>query len=101
MSTRNLGLRVRTRTDAHLVDDTEGLPELLHTAQIPIVAISVLPHGDVEFNLEVHADASAQPPYIHAPRLRGPRTSSYLSYGATFRMSQGTPLPRSMTPLKL
>lgn len=36
-----------------LVDDAEGLPELFHAAEVPVVAVSVHPDGDVEFHLVV------------------------------------------------
>ena len=45
------------RTCGHLVqalvDDTEGLAELLHTAKVTIITVTVDTDGDVEFNLVV------------------------------------------------
>ena len=36
-----------------LMDDAQGLAELFHTAQVPIVAVSVHSNGDIEFHLVV------------------------------------------------
>ena len=36
----------------HLVDDAERLPELLYTAEVPVVAVTVLTHWHIELNLE-------------------------------------------------
>ena len=37
----------------HLVDDAERLPELLYTAEVPVVAIAVLANWYVELDLHV------------------------------------------------
>lgn len=37
----------------HLADDAKRLAELLDTAQITVVAVTVLTDGDVELNLEL------------------------------------------------
>ena len=45
-------LRGHKSAITYLVNNAERLPELLNTAEIPVVAIAVLSNGDIEFNLE-------------------------------------------------
>lgn len=75
----------------HLIDDAERLAGPLHTTQVPVLAVAILAHRHIEFDLRTQSAqlilSTTEPP-----------TSSSLSYGATFLRSQFTPLPRSITP---
>ena len=52
------------RTGRHLVqtlvDDTKRLAEFLDTAEVTIIAIAVLAHGDVELNLKIRAESEGR-----------------------------------------
>lgn len=40
-----------TRRETHLNNDPQGFSEFLNTAQVPIVAVTILADGDVELHL--------------------------------------------------
>ena len=60
---------------AHLVDNAERLPEFLNTAEIPVITITVLANGDVEFDLD---KISAK---IHNFEIRGIAKDSHRYLG--------------------
>lgn len=79
-----------------LVNNSEGLSEFLDSAQVSIVAVSVLSDRHVEFDLVVcvvRGDLSAK-------ARRRQRIDSNETMCQTNRISHGTPDPRSMTPEK-
>ena len=79
----------------YLADNPQRFSEFLHSTQVSVITITVLADGNVELDL---GKIRTNPIQVQEP---GMRTSSYLSYGATFLRSHLMPLPRSMTPEKL
>ena len=80
--------------DTHLVNDAQTLTEFLNSAKIPVVAVTILADRDVKLDLRRGLSNRAR---VQCHQ----HTSSYLSYGCIFLRSQGIPLPRNMTPVKL
>lgn len=84
--------------NAYLLDNPQTLSELLDTAQVPIIRVPVCPNRDIKLDLTQH-QPPVRPLTENSTQGRARLTSSYLSYGATFLRSQGTPEPLSITPV--